>query len=239
VQRYEAERGASDETYWLVFELLWRDYFRFVAAAHGDALFRPGGLQGLPIPWRPLTDLRARRDYERWRGGRTGFPLVDAAMRELAATGWMSNRGRQNVVSFLTKNLGVDWRAGAEWFESQLLDYDVASNWGNWTYGAGVGNDARGFRFFNLHKQAAEYDPAGAYVRHWLPELAGLPGAGIHVPERCDPATLAAAGVTLGRDYPLPMVDLFASARENEQRWRRAAGLSPSPAARRPARGGR
>jgi deoxyribodipyrimidine photo-lyase len=221
-QRYEAERGASDETYWLVFELLWRDYFRFVAAAQGDAIFRASGLQGLPFPWRTLDDADARHDFDAWRDGRTGFPLVDAAMRELAATGWMSNRGRQNVVSFLTKNLGVDWRAGAEWFESQLLDYDVASNWGNWTYGAGVGNDARGFRFFNLHKQANEYDPEGAYVRHWLPELAGLPGASIHTPERCDARTLAAAGVTLGRDYPRPMVDLFASARENETRYRRA-----------------
>jgi deoxyribodipyrimidine photo-lyase len=239
VQRYEAERGASDDTYWLLFELLWRDYFRFVAAAQGDAIFRAGGLQGLALPWRQLRDHEARVDYERWRAGSTGFPLVDAAMRELAATGWMSNRGRQNVVSFLTKNLGIDWRAGAEWFESQLLDYDVASNWGNWTYGAGVGSDARGFRFFNLHKQAAEYDPDGAYVRHWLPELGGLPGGSIHVPERCAAAALAAAGVTLGRDYPWPMVDLFASARENEARWRRAAGLSALGGPRRPARGGR
>jgi deoxyribodipyrimidine photo-lyase len=225
VQRYEAERGASDDTYWLVFELLWRDYFRFLAASVGDALFRAAGVQGIPVPWRQLGYPDTDADVQRWRDGHTGFPLVDASMRELAASGWMSNRGRQNVVSFLTKNLGIDWRAGAEWFESQLVDYDVASNWGNWTYGAGVGNDARGFRFFNLHKQAAEYDPDGAYVRHWLPELSGLRGASIHIPERCDAATLARAGITLGRDYARPMVDLFASAREQEARWRRAAGL--------------
>jgi deoxyribodipyrimidine photo-lyase len=191
----------------------------------GDAIFRAAGVHGIPVPWRRLGHPDTDADFQRWCDGRTGFPLVDASMRELAASGWMSNRGRQNVVSFLTKNLGIDWRAGAEWFESQLVDYDVASNWGNWTYGAGVGNDARGFRFFNLHKQAAEYDPSGAYVRHWLPELSGLPGASIHTPERCDAVTLARAGVTLGRDYPHPMVDLFASAREQEARWRRAAGL--------------
>ncbi|MBC8120755.1 MAG: DASH family cryptochrome, partial [Gemmatimonadaceae bacterium] len=120
IQDYEERRVANDSTYWLVFELLWRDYFRFIAAKHGRRLFRLSGLQGVPIAW--------KEDWERfglWQEGMTGFPLVDANMRELAATGFMSNRGRQNVASFLTKNLGINWQMGAEWFESLLIDYDV------------------------------------------------------------------------------------------------------------------
>lgn len=231
VQRYERAKGRTEESYWLVFELLWRDYFRFIAAKHGDRLFRAAGLAGVPVPWRSalhndrgVTGAGARDDLERWRLGETGFPLVDAAMRELAATGYTSNRTRQNVASFLTKNLGVDWRAGAEWFESVLVDYDVASNWGNWAYAAGVGNDARGFRFFNIYKQADDYDPDGAYVRHWLPALAGVRGARAHRPDRLHSAERERAGLALGRDYPAPMVDLFESAAVHERQWTRAAG---------------
>ncbi|MBW4698348.1 MAG: DASH family cryptochrome [Aphanocapsa lilacina HA4352-LM1] len=211
VQTYEQKRLKNDSTYWLIFELLWRDYFRFIAAKHGDRLFYTSGLRGLDIPW--------KEDWERfelWRSGRTGFPLVDANMRELAATGFMSNRGRQNVASFLTKNLGIHWHMGAEWFESQLIDYDVASNWGNWNYTAGVGNDARGFRFFNILKQARDYDPDGAYVKHWLPELAGLPAARVHEPWKLLPVEQKRFGVRLGVDYPQPVVDLFQSAAANE-----------------------
>ncbi len=195
VQRYEQTRVRNQDTYWLIFELLWRDYFRFVLARWGDAVFSAGGIQRLPIPWRTLDDSRARADFVRWTSGATGFPLVDAAMQELAATGFTSNRARQNVASFLTKNLGIDWRAGAEWFESFLVDYDVASNWGNWCYAAGVGNDARGFRFFNIASQAERYDPEGAFVRHWRPA---------------------------GGEYASPMVDLAASANENRRRYERA-----------------
>lgn len=212
VARYEAERVANDSTYWLVFELLWRDYFRFVAAKHGDRLFYRSGLRRLALPW--------QQDWERfalWQSGHTGFPLVDANMRELAATGFMSNRGRQNVASFLTKNLGIDWRMGAEWFESLLIDYDVTSNWGNWNYTAGVGNDARGFRFFNILKQSQAYDPDGAYVKHWLPELRSLPASKVHQPWKLLPVEQQRFGVRLGADYPHPVVDLFASAKANER----------------------
>ncbi|MEM9164720.1 MAG: DASH family cryptochrome, partial [Cyanobacteria bacterium P01_F01_bin.4] len=144
VQQYEAERTKNDSTYWLIFELLWRDYFRFVCAQHGARVFYKTGLRGLDIVWK-----QDWQRFDQWRQGETGYPLIDANMRELTATGFMSNRGRQNVASFLTKNLGIDWRMGAEWFESLLIDYDVCSNWGNWNYTAGVGNDARGFRYFN------------------------------------------------------------------------------------------
>lgn len=234
VQQYERQRAKNDSTYWLIFELLWRDYFRLVAAKWGDRLFALRGLHDRALDWRLLDGAAAQEDFAHWTGGTTGFPLVDAAMRELSATGYTSNRARQNVASFLTKNLGIDWRAGAAWFESLLIDYDVASNWGNWLYSAGVGNDARGFRFFNIHKQSAEYDPEGAYVRHWLPELARLPGSAAHRPERLSVEEQARYGVRLGVDYPAPMVELFASAAEQERRYRAALGGQTSGGVRRP-----
>jgi len=212
VQEYEQSRTRNDSTYWLVFELLWRDYFRLICAKHGNKVFQPAGLQGIEIPWKQDWPR-----FELWREGRTGFPLVDANMRELAATGFMSNRGRQNVASFLTKNLGIDWRMGAEWFESLLIDYDVCSNYGNWNYTAGVGNDARGFRFFNILKQAQDYDPRGEYIALWLPELQKIPAAKRHTPWKLLPVEQQRFGVRLGVDYPLPVVDLFQSAEANER----------------------
>jgi deoxyribodipyrimidine photo-lyase len=211
VLHYEEEQIRNDSTYWLIFELLWRDYFRFIAAKHGNKIFYRSGLQGLEIAWKqdwPRFDL--------WRSGQTGYPLVDANMRELMTSGFMSNRGRQNVASFLTKNLGIDWRMGAEWFESLLIDYDVCSNWGNWNYSAGVGNDARGFRFFNITKQAKDYDPQGKYVKHWLPELAQIPASKVHEPWKLSAIEQKQYGVRLGVDYPNPVVDLFKSAAANE-----------------------
>jgi deoxyribodipyrimidine photo-lyase len=221
VQDYEAERVKNDSTYWLVFELLWRDYFRFICAKHGDRVFHKSGLRGLDIDW--------KQDWERfdlWREGKTGFPLVDANMRELAATGFMSNRGRQNVASFLTKNLGIDWRMGAEWFESRLIDYDVCSNWGNWNYTAGVGNDARGFRYFNIPKQAKDYDPDGHYVKHWLPELANVPASKVHEPWKLKPDEQTRSHLRLGVDYPNPVVDLFKSVQTNEKVYNAALARS-------------
>lgn len=168
IQRFEREVCANRSTYWLFFELLWRDFFRFVAAQHGTRIFQAGGLSGRRPP-RSTRDPRARAEaLLAWREGRTGEPFVDANMRELALTGYMSNRGRQNVASYFCHDLGGDWRTGAAWFEACLRDYDVCSNWGNWMYLAGVGNDAREQRRFNLRKQAAQYDPDGAYVRTWL-----------------------------------------------------------------------
>ncbi len=217
VKRYERERVKNDSTYWLVFELLWRDYFRFVALKQGNALFRMAGLRNLPMPWRTDADR-----LEGWRNGNTGYPLVDAAMRELAATGYLGNRARQIAASFLTKNLGLDWRLGAEWFESQLVDYDVTSNYGNWQYAAGIGNDARGFRYFDIPRQAAQYDPEGQYVKHWLPVLASLPAARVHQPGMLSPAEQERYGIRLGADYPLPVVDLAASVQEQEKNYQAA-----------------
>ncbi|VEP15079.1 Cryptochrome DASH [Hyella patelloides LEGE 07179] len=211
VQKYEIERTKNNSTYWLIFELIWRDFFRFICAKHGNKIFYQSGLQGINIPW--------KQDWKRfdlWREGKTGYPLIDANMQELAATGFMSNRGRQNVGSFLTKNLGIDWRMGAEWFESLLIDYDVCSNWGNWNYTAGVGNDARGFRYFNIPKQSKDYDRKGDYVRHWLPELSLIPGNKVHEPWKLNQEEQKRYGVRLGVDYPCPVVDFFKSVQANE-----------------------
>ena len=163
IQRHEAENGASDGSYWLWFELLWRDYFRFLHWQHGTQLYLANGLAGgncAPPEHRPKV-------FERWCRGETGEPLVDAGMRELAATGYLSNRLRQVVASYLIHDLACDWRAGAAWFESQLVDYDVYSNQGNWLYLAGRETDPRGGRRFNPKKQAQDYDPTGAYRKLW------------------------------------------------------------------------
>lgn len=161
LRQYEATHGASDGTYWLWFELLWRDYFRFLHLQHGRRLYRARGLGRHPNP--PHDE----QGFERWRQACTGVPLVDAAMRELSATGFLSNRLRQVVASHLIHDLGGDWRAGAAWFESCLVDYDVYSNQGNWLYIAGRGTDPRGGRRFNVHRQMTQHDPDGAYRRLW------------------------------------------------------------------------
>ncbi|KAF8389444.1 hypothetical protein HHK36_026139 [Tetracentron sinense] len=170
VKRYEKEREANDSTYWVLFELIWRDYFRFLSIKYGNSIFYLGGPRKVESKWSQDQIL-----FESWRDGRTGYPLIDANMKELFTTGFMSNRGRQIVCSFLVRDMGVDWRMGAEWFETCLLDYDPCSNYGNWTYGAGVGNDPREDRYFSIPKQAQTYDPEGEYVTYWLPELQALP----------------------------------------------------------------
>lgn len=179
LKRYEAERGANEGSYALFFELLWRDFLRFMAKKHGDKIFRRGGVKGEADPaW---TD--DWRRFERWIDGCTGMPLVDAGMRELAQTGYLSNRGRQSVASYLVHDLHINWQMGAEYFESVLIDYDVTSNWGNWNYVAGVGSDPRDNRYLNVLTQAQRYDPQGDYVRTWLPELSDLPADKIHQPD--------------------------------------------------------
>jgi deoxyribodipyrimidine photo-lyase len=145
VKRYEKERKKNDSTYWLIFELVWRDYFRFIAKKHGDKIFHIQGIKNQEDSWS-----RDKSQFEAWAEGMTGVPFVDANMRELNATGFMSNRGRQIVASFLVNDLGIDWTWGASYFESQLIDYDVCSNWGNWMYVGGVGNDPRDNRYFGL-----------------------------------------------------------------------------------------
>ena len=204
IQRYEDDRVANEDTYWLVFELLWRDFFQFQFLKHGADFFAPGGIRGVEKDWR-----QDREQFDRWKRGETGVPFVDANMRELNRTGYISNRGRQNVASFLADALAVDWRWGAAYFEQQLVDYDVASNWGNWAYQAGVGNDSRD-NHFDVLSQAEYYDDGAEYVRRWLPELDGLPPEYAHRPWRMTDEQQATYGVELGVDYPRPMIDIEA-----------------------------
>lgn len=161
------------------------------------------------MPWRDDPAALAA-----WKAGRTGYPLVDAGMRQLWATGIMHNRVRMVVASFLVKHLMIDWREGEAWFWDTLSDADLASNVQNWQWVAGSGADASPyFRIFNPVAQGERFDPQGAYVRRWVPELARLPDRWIHAPWTAPPPVLAGAEVALGRDYPKPMVD-HADARE-------------------------
>jgi len=164
LKKYETEFGANDSTYWLVFELLWRDYFRFMMKKHQSKFFQPSGIKY-------STTRKVNNDSQKlqnWIEGKTGIEFVDANMIELKLTGFMSNRGRQNVASYLCNDLKLDWRLGAAYFEEQLIDYDVCSNWGNWAYLAAVGNDPRDNRYFNIEKQATTYDTKRKFRDLWL-----------------------------------------------------------------------
>ena len=164
IKKFEKEYKANDSTYWVIFELLWRDYFRFMLKKHSNKFFQLSGFnRSVTLD---LTDDNSL--LQKWVNGETGNEFIDANMRELKQTGFMSNRGRQNVASYLIDYLKLDWRLGAAYFEQQLIDYDVSSNWGNWAYQAGVGNDPRGKRVFNIEKQAKEYDPQNEYRKLWL-----------------------------------------------------------------------
>lgn len=184
-------KGVNEGTGWVRFELLWRDYMRLCARKFGSRLFSLGGFRGSNSVsgWKSpsSSDPAVKDTIRRFLEGTTGMGLVDASQRELALTGYTSNRARQNVASFLThkSHLYIDWRVGAEWYECMLVDYDVCSNWGNWQYVAGVGNDPRANgqdagegRAFNPVKQAKDYDPKGEYIEAWIPELRGLRGEG-------------------------------------------------------------
>lgn len=163
LQQHEVKHGANDSTYWIWFELLWRDHFRLMMRRFGRKLFHRQGLASAPVEiYKPN-----QAGFERWCAGDTGNDFIDAAMLELVATGYLSNRMRQNVASFLIHDLRGDWLAGAAWFEHCLVDFDVHSNQGNWAYIAGVGTDPRGGRRFNPDKQAHDYDSKRAYRDLW------------------------------------------------------------------------
>ncbi|KAI9838952.1 MAG: hypothetical protein M1819_004160 [Sarea resinae] len=164
-------KGENKGTAAVRFELLWRDYMRLCTRKFGPRLFQLEGFRNdTSESWKhPGQDKDVTHAVQRFLEGRTGIGLIDASMRELYLTGYTSNRARQNAASFLAKHLYIDWRIGAEWYESMLIDYDVSSNWGNWQYTSGVGNDPRGEgRVFNPVKQAFDYDPQGAYIKNWV-----------------------------------------------------------------------
>ena len=184
-------------------ELRWRDFYtqvlyHFPHCERGSFKREYDAMEWLGDP----------RHYEPWRAGQTGVPIVDAGMRELATTGYMHNRTRMVVASFLTKDLLLDWRQGERHFMTHLVDGDLASNNGGWQWAASTGTDAQPyFRIFNPVLQGRRYDPEGAYVRRWVPELARVPVPWIHNPWDAPPLELAAAGVVLGESYPAPLVD--------------------------------
>jgi deoxyribodipyrimidine photo-lyase len=163
IQSFAFAQGANDSTYWIGFELLWRDHFRWLHHKHGRRLYRRTGLSDVPLP----ACTHRADNFDRWRQAKTGQDFIDAGMRELNATGYVSNRLRQNLASYLIHDLGCDWRAGAAWFEAQLIDYDVYTNQGNWLYLSGKGTDPRGSRRFNPEKQANDYDADGRYRAMW------------------------------------------------------------------------
>lgn len=184
-------------------ELIWREFY---AALLDQA------------PWvthrsfRPQFDTLAWDDWPEaltaWKAGLTGFPLVDAGMRQLAQSGWMHNRLRMVTASFLCKDLGINWRHGEQHFADHLIDFDLASNNGGWQWAASTGCDAQPwFRIFNPVTQSEKFDPRGQFIRRYLPELAMVPDRHIHAPWKMSPAEQAASGVMIGRDYPLPLVD--------------------------------
>lgn len=203
VKAFEQAHGQSDSTYGLLYELLWRDFLRFMAKKHGNRIFKKGGIQQqFDHSWTNDFDL-----LHSWVEGKTGVPFIDANMRELKNTGYLSNRGRQNVASFLINDLGVNWQLGADYFESVLIDYDVCSNYGNWQYAAGVGSDPKEHRSFNILSQARRYDPQGHYIRMWLPELAEVPSDKIHQPDSLSEIEQRDFHFELGKDYPNALVD--------------------------------
>lgn len=164
VKQFETEHYKNQSTYWLIFELIWRDYFKYISLKHQNKVFKLGGILNKNYDWS-----KNEAQIQSWIHGTTKSRFVNANMIELKKTGWMSNRGRQNVASFFAKDLKLDWRIGAAYFESLLVDYDVHSNYGNWMYVAGVGNDPRD-RTFNVALQAERYDSNGKFQEMWLQE---------------------------------------------------------------------
>lgn len=202
-------------------EVLWREFSYHLLYHHEDLPEQPFRPEFEAFPWRDDAS-----GLEAWQKGQTGYPIVDAGMRELWATGWMHNRVRMVVASFLIKDLLVPWQQGEAWFWDTLVDADLANNAASWQWVAGSGADAAPyFRVFNPTTQGTKFDPDGAYVRKWVPELARLPADLIHKPHEAPAAALREAGVTLGKDYPQPIVDHKAA---RERALAAFAALKPS-----------
>ncbi|MEN9383182.1 MAG: hypothetical protein RL323_325, partial [Pseudomonadota bacterium] len=204
-------QGMVGASTWLS-ELIWRDFYMQILANHPHvvgASFKP---EYDAIKWE--HGKHAQELFAAWCEGRTGYPLVDAAMHQLNQTGYMHNRLRMVVASFLCKDLGLDWRWGERYFAERLIDFDLAANNGGWQWASSSGCDAQPyFRIFNPVSQSEKFDPQGKFIKRYLPVLANLPAQALHAPWKANEVELAAAGVTLGKDYPLPVVD-HALARE-------------------------
>jgi deoxyribodipyrimidine photo-lyase len=209
--------GSEGAATWLS-ELIWRDFYHQVLYHDPQVVERPFRREYEAIEWE--YGERADRLFAAWCAGRTGYPLVDAAMRQLNTTGYMHNRLRMVTASFLSKDLGIDWRRGERYFALNLNDFDLAANNGGWQWAASTGCDAQPyFRIFNPVAQSTKFDAEGAFIRRYVPELARLPARAIHAPWRAPSSDLAAAGVELGRDYPTPVVDHDLARRRTLERY--------------------
>jgi deoxyribodipyrimidine photo-lyase len=212
-----ANTGSQGAAVWLA-ELIWRDFFQQVLYHHPHVAERAFRREYDAVEW----EQGARADvlFAAWCEGRTGYPLVDAAMRQLATTGYMHNRLRMVAASFLTKDLGLDWRRGEQWFASRLDDFDLAANNGGWQWAASTGCDAQPyFRIFNPVSQSRKFDAGGEFIRRYVPELARLRAPAIHAPWLAAPLELAAAGIELGASYPRPVVDHELARRRTLERY--------------------
>jgi deoxyribodipyrimidine photo-lyase len=219
-QQAHAAGAASGAAVWLS-ELIWRDFYHQILHHHPHVVtscFKPAFDQ---IAWE--QGLAADRTFAAWCDGRTGYPLVDAAMAQLNQTGYMHNRLRMLVASFLVKDLGLDWRRGEAYFARKLLDFDLAANNGGWQWAASTGCDAQPwFRIFNPVRQSERFDPDGAFIRRHLPQLASLSAAAIHAPWNASTGELERSGVVLGRNYPLPLVKHEAARQRTLARYKQA-----------------
>lgn len=199
--RYVRTRRSAGAQAWLS-ELIWRDFYFAILAARPDVVDHAYRREYDALAWE-----EDEAGWRAWCEGRTGYPLVDAAMRELGTAGTMHNRLRMVTASFLAKDLGIDWRRGERYFAGQLLDYDLAANNGGWQWSASTGCDAQPwFRIFNPVLQSRRFDPQGAYIRRWIPELSQVPVERLHAPWEMGPLEQQAAHCVIGRDYPAPVV---------------------------------
>jgi len=200
--RHAATTKGEGAAVWLS-ELIWREFFFAVLATRPDVMDHSFRREFGALAWEDDP-----AGWAAWCAGRTGYPIVDAAMRELAAQGTMHNRLRMVTASFLTKDLGIDWRRGERWFAAKLLDYDQAANNGGWQWSASTGCDAQPwFRIFNPVTQSRRFDPDGAYIRRWVPELANVPAPQVHAPWEMGPLEQQACSCRIGTDYPAPIVN--------------------------------
>jgi deoxyribodipyrimidine photo-lyase len=203
IKNFESTIVKNVSTYWLYFELVWRDYFHFIHVKYNNKIFFKNGLFNKKCDEEPNETL-----IHFWKEGKTGYPLVDANMIELKETGWMSNRGRQNVANFFSKYIKQDWRIGAAWFEYLLIDYDVSSNYGNWQYQAGLGVDPRENRLFDVIWQGEKYDQDTRYLRKWLPQFKKLPKELRYNITNLTEEDQIKYNFILCKDYPKPICDM-------------------------------
>ena len=218
-----ANRAGADA---MLRQLYWREFSWYLLVHFPTLPDNPLRPEFEHFPWSNDPEL-----LKAWQQGQTGYPLIDAGMRQLWATGWMHNRVRMVVASFLVKNLMIDWQTGAEWFLDTLVDADLANNSAGWQWVAGCGTDAAPyFRIFNPVRQSEKFDPDGDYIRRWVPELAELPNEFIHEPWKADAMAQQLANVRIGEDYPLPIVDLGETRKAALDAYQQVRSLLQSPA---------